>query len=62
MKLVTSTVSSPQMVDLAKKETEMFWKGISMKDVNHNDKTMWLAELKANHQVSVIQQQPMEYL
>ena len=43
-------------------ETEKFWEGIWEKDVNNNDKTMWIAELKANHQVSVIQQQPMKDL
>ena len=41
-----------------KKETEMFWKGI-WEDASHNDKAMWIAELKADHHASVIQQPPL---
>ena len=35
----------------------MFWKGIWEKDASHNNKAKWIAELKAVHQASVIQQQ-----
>ena len=31
----------------------MFWKGI-WKDASHNNNTIWIAELKANHQTSAI--------
>ena len=44
--------------DPPKKETEMFWNGIWEKDASHNNKAKWIAELKADHQASVIQQQP----
>ena len=37
----------------------MFWKGIWEKYASHNDKAKWIAELKADHQASVIQQQPV---
>ena len=45
--------------DPPKKETEMFWKGIWEKDTSHNNKAKWIAELKADHQALVIQQQPV---
>ena len=48
---------SVEQPDPPKKETEMFWKGIWEKDASHNDKAKWIAELKADHQASVIQQQ-----
>ena len=35
----------------------MFWKEIWEKDASHNDKAKRIAELKADHQASVIQQQ-----
>ena len=50
---------SVEQPDPPKKETEMFWKGIWEKDASHNDKAKWIAELKADHQASVIQQQPV---
>ena len=37
----------------------MFWKRIWKKNVSHNDKTRWIAKLKADNQALVIQQQPV---
>ena len=37
----------------------MFWKEIWEKDASHNVKAMWIAEVKADHQAPVIQQQPV---
>ena len=47
---------SVEQPDPPKKETEMFWKKIWEKDASHNDEAKWIAELKADHQASVIQQ------
>ena len=48
---------SVEQPDPPKKETKMFWKGIWEKDASHNNKPKWIAELKADHQASVTQQQ-----
>ena len=48
---------SVERPDPPQKETEIFWKKIWEKDASHNDKAKWIAELKADHQASVIQQQ-----
>ena len=48
---------SVEQPDSPQKETEMFWKEIWEKDASHNDKAMRIAELKADHQASVVQQQ-----
>ena len=37
----------------------MFWKEIWEKGASHNDKAMWIAEMKVDHQASMIQQQPL---
>ena len=50
---------SVEQPDLPKKKTKMFWKGICEKDASHNDKAKWIAELKADHQASVSQQEPV---
>ena len=46
---------SVKQPDPPKKKTKMFWKGIWEKDASHNDRAKLIAELKADHQASVIQ-------
>ena len=41
---------SVEQPDPLKKITEIFWKGMWERDANHNNKAMWIAELKANYQ------------
>ena len=50
---------SVEQPDPPNEETGIFWEEIWKKDASYNNKAKWIAKLKADHQESVIQQQPM---